>query len=228
MQELVLATREGLAELADPDKAAQMQHYLKSAMPFRGVLSPARKNLTRRLFREHPLPDGLRWEEAVRELWFGARYREERYAALDLMAYRPYARLQSSRHLGLYAELIISGAWWDYVDDTAIHRIGPVLRTEHDAVAPELRGWAIDENRWKRRAAVICQVLARERTDVELLGYCVEVNADDADFFLRKGIGWALRDYAKTDPGWVAGFVAAHPNLSPLSRREALKHAATS
>jgi 3-methyladenine DNA glycosylase AlkD len=74
-----------------------------------------------------------------------------------------------------------------------------------------------------RRSAVIAQLGFKERTRVELLTDVVLVNADDPDFFLRKAIGWALRDYAKVAPDWVAAFVRAHP-LSPLSRREATKH----
>jgi 3-methyladenine DNA glycosylase AlkD len=71
---------------------------------------------------------------------------------------------------------------------------------------------------------VICQLGSRERTDLTLLTEAIEANLDDGDFFLRKGIGWALRQYARTDPGWVRAFVSAHPALSPLSRKEALKH----
>jgi 3-methyladenine DNA glycosylase AlkD len=79
-------------------------------------------------------------------------------------------------------------------------------------------------DRWKRRASIICQLGSKGGTDVELLAHCIEANLDDPDFFLRKGIGWALREFAKTEPGWVRAFIDAHPDLSPLSRREATKH----
>lgn len=87
-----------------------------------------------------------------------------------------------------------------------------------------LRTWARAPDRWLRRTAVICQLGAKDGTDLELLTEAIEANLDDGDFFLRKGIGWALRQYARTDPDWVRSFVAAHPALSPLSRKEALKH----
>ena len=88
-----------------------------------------------------------------------------------------------------------------------------------------MRGWAIDDDRWLRRVAVICQLGAKDRTDRALLTDAVLANAADRDFFLRKAIGWALRDYARTDPAWVRRFVTAHEDeLSPLSKREALKH----
>ena len=87
-----------------------------------------------------------------------------------------------------------------------------------------LRTWARAPDRWLRRTAVICQLGAKDGTDLELLTEAIEANLDDGDFFLRKGIGWALRQHARTDPDWVRSFVAAHPALSPLSRKEALKH----
>ena len=124
----------------------------------------------------------------------------------------------------MYREMIISGAWWDHVDEVS-HRIRDLLLEWPDVISPIVRGWAIDDDRWLRRVAVICQVGAKDRTDRVLLSDAVLANAADRDFFLRKAIGWALRDYARTDPAWVRNFVAAHEDaLSPLSKREALKH----
>ncbi len=96
---------------------------------------------------------------------------------------------------------------------------------DHPAeLTPVLRDWAVATDRWLRRTSIICQLGAKERTDLALLTEAIEANVDDRDFFLRKGIGWALRQYARTDPAWVRTFVDAHPDLSALSRREALKH----
>ena len=120
-------------------------------------------------------------------------------------------------------ELVVTGAWWDLVDETATRLVGPLLRSAPDVLTPTVRAWATDEDRWRRRTAVICQIGAKERTDTALLAAAIEANAADRDFFLRKGIGWALRQHARTDPQWVRDFVAGH-DLSPLSRREALKH----
>jgi 3-methyladenine DNA glycosylase AlkD len=88
---------------------------------------------------------------------------------------------------------------------------------------PTLSAWARDPDRWLRRAAVICQVGLRSATEAELLSDAIGANLGDRDFFLRKAIGWALRDYSRTEPDWVRAFVATR-ELSPLSRREALKH----
>jgi 3-methyladenine DNA glycosylase AlkD len=91
-------------------------------------------------------------------------------------------------------------------------------------VTPVIRSWARDPDLWLRRTAVLCQLGDKGATDLGLLSEVIEANAGDREFFVRKAIGWALRDYARTDPGWVLAYVEAHPSLSPLSRREALKH----
>ena len=100
----------------------------------------------------------------------------------------------------------------------------PIVARLKARLCSVMRAWSRDSNRWKRRTSIICQLGAKQATDVALLTDCIEANIADPDFFLRKGIGWALREFAKTEPGWVRAFVAAHPGLSPLSRREALKH----
>jgi 3-methyladenine DNA glycosylase AlkD len=220
--ELVDAVRHELALVADPAKAGDMQRYMKSAMPFRGVTKPERTRLAKVLFAAQPFTAPEPWIEAVLELWRGAEYREERYLALDLTG--AYPRWQSTGLLPLYDELIVTGAWWDFVDEIASRRIGPILRADHAAVAAVMRTWSRDADRWRRRTSVICQLGSKAATDADLLADCVEANLADPDFFLRKGIGWALREQAKTDPGWVLAFVRTHPTLSPLSRREALKH----
>ncbi len=226
MGALVRAARAGLAELGDPEKATEMRRYMKSEMPFRGVPKPERAGLARRLFAAHPLPDAGTWAATIRTLWRTAEFREERYLAIDLSGHRAYAGWQGTGMLPVYEEMIVTGAWWDFVDEVAIRRVGPLLRAAPETLTPMLRGWAVDEDLWRRRTAVICQIGAKDKTDTELLTDTIESTVstpDGLDFFIRKGIGWALRDYSKTDPDWVRAFVTAHPALSPLSVREALR-----
>lgn len=225
MHELVGRIRGGLAELADPVAAAQMQAYMKSAMPFHGVAKPARERLLRALVREHPLSDRAELLAVVQELWDNAHRREERYLALSVVGHRRYEGwAEPSWVESLYRRWIVVGGWWDYTDDIAGRRIGPLLRAHPGELTPVLRGWARDPDRWLRRSSVICQLGSGAATDLALLSDAVEANVEDPDFFLRKGIGWALRQHAKVDPEWVQAFVEDHPRLSPLSRREALKH----
>lgn len=225
MDEFVNAVRIGLAEAADPGKAPVMRRYMKSEMAFRGVPKPARQQVTRHLFAAYPLPDKESFVATARTLWREADFREERYVAIDLTGDRRYAHWQQSDLLPLYEEFIVSGAWWDYVDEVASRRVGPLLRAEPDVVGPVMRRWALDEDHWRRRTAIICQLGSKEETDLDLLTHAIEASIGERDFFLRKGIGWALRQHARVDPHWVSAFVTAHPGLSPLSVREALKHA---
>lgn len=214
----VEAVRAGLRELADPAKAPEMQAYMKSDMPFLGVQKPRRVALLKSL---PVLSDRDEWLDAVQTLWREATYREERYVALAVSADR---RFQSVELMPWFDEMIVTGAWWDYVDEIASKRVGPLLRSTPDVVRPLMLKWSTDADRWRRRTSIICQLGSKGATDVELLSATIDANADDPDFFLRKGIGWALREFAKTEPGWVRAFVDARPGLSPLSRREALKH----
>lgn len=219
--------REELAAAGDPVRAVQQRSYMKSAMPFHGVASPVLKRILRPILASYAPADRAAWEADVRELWDGATHREERYAATALARARVARRWQDPQALGLYRHLIVTGAWWDHVDEIAAHLVGGVLRGDPRAVTPVIRGWAVDEDVWLRRTALLCQLGRREETDLALLREVVEANVEDRSFWLRKAIGWALRDLARTDPEWVAAEVARlGPRLSGLSRREALKHLA--
>jgi 3-methyladenine DNA glycosylase AlkD len=225
--ELVTEIREVLAAAGDPERARAQQAYMKSAMPFRGIGSPALKAVLRPVLADpaYRIADREEWEATVRELWDGATHREERYAAITLTGHRAYRGWQDPQALPLYEHLVTTGAWWDLVDPVASDRVGPILLRAPERVTPVVRGWATSDDLWLRRAAILSQLKAGERTDTGLLRACVEPNLDDPSFWIRKAIGWALRQYARTDPTWVRTEVERWgPRLSGLSRREALKH----
>ena len=201
--------REGLRERADPVKAPEMQRYMKSEMPFLGVQKPGRVALAREVF---PATVSL---GLVLRLWREATFREERYMALALLE----RRRPEMAALPVYEELIVTGAWWDYVDAVATGPLGALLPD----VADTLRAWSVDEVMWKRRSAIIAQVKRRADTDFALLAECIEPNRGDREFFIRKAIGWALRSYAWVNPAAVVAYCDSH-ELSGLSRREALKN----
>ncbi|WP_081761964.1 DNA alkylation repair protein [Saccharomonospora piscinae] len=221
---LVHAARDGLARLADPQRAPRMREYMKSELPFRGVPTPQRRQLARRVVADHPLPDRASWRRAVLTLWDHAAYREERSLAIDITGHRAHARWQTAESLPLYEHLVVTGAWWDFVDEIAINRLGPILRGDPGTVAPVVRRWAHGHDLWRRRAAVLSQNASGPRTDTALLAECLDATAGDPDFFLRKAVGWALRQYSRSNPEWVRNYVSEHPELAPLSRREALRH----
>jgi 3-methyladenine DNA glycosylase AlkD len=125
----------------------------------------------------------------------------------------------------LWRHLVVTGAWWDVVDDVASHLVGDVLAGHRRGATPTIRAWAVDADLWLRRTAVICQLGHQAETDLDLLRLAIEANVDDPSFWLRKAIGWALRQHARTDPDWVRAEVdRLGDRLSGLSRREALKH----
>jgi 3-methyladenine DNA glycosylase AlkD len=222
--ELIGALRAALRETAQPELAGSMQVYMKSATPYLGVRVPVMRALTRAEAKLRPFTALADLIDTVLELWRAADYREERYAAIALLDTPAARRLRDPALLETLRELILTGAWWDYVDELA-HRVGDLLLGWPGEVRPTLVTWSRSDDRWLRRASIICQLGARDRADLELLTLAIEPSMGDRDFFLRKAIGWALRDYARTDPAWVRSFAATH-ELSPLSRREALKHLA--
>jgi 3-methyladenine DNA glycosylase AlkD len=202
-----------------------MQAYMKSALPFRGVTQPVHRETAKAVFLAHPLRGFEQWRDTILALWRGARFREERYAAIALAADKAYrVHALSVDALPVYDELIAEGAWWDYVDWTAIRLVGPLLREHPRELKPVVRRWSSDANLWRRRASIICQIGAKGETDFRLLDACIRANTGDREFFVRKAIGWALREHSKTDGELVRRYVAEHEDeLSPLSRREAMK-----
>jgi 3-methyladenine DNA glycosylase AlkD len=221
---LAAAMRSRLAAAANPERAPGMQAYMKSEMPYRGVSAPEMRAIAKRVIAEHPLSSCDEWRAAILELWRGAQFREERYAAMELIAHRGHRDCRTPEVLPMYDELITTGAWWDYVDEVA-HHVAELLRKYPDEMRPVMRAWSTDENLWKRRVSIICQISFKKDTDLELLYATIEPNVAERNFFIRKAIGWALRAYAWTDPKEVARYVAANESrLSGLSRREALKN----
>ena len=219
------ALRAALERVADPGRAAGAQAYMKSAMPFLGVSAPLFRRVCRQVFADVRFTDAGEWRTAVLTLWREATFREERYAAIELTGVRAAREFQSPSALPMYEELIVTGAWWDYVDGIAKHRLGPLVRTHPRVVKKAMREWSRDENMWKRRASILCQLGAKDQTDLALLYACIEPSIGSREFFLRKAIGWALRDLAWTNPREVVRYVRANADrLSPLSQREALKN----
>lgn len=222
---LLRAIRQALHHHADPAKAPIMQAYMKSEMPYLGIQIPTQRLAFRTVFRAHPLNSFESWRDTALTLWRQARYREERYAAISLAGFPSYKNFRTLRALPLYKEMIITGAWWDYVDAIATQPLGEILRKFPEPVSATLRKWAIHPNIWLRRSAILAQLHFKADTDLPLLYDCIHPSLGRPEFFLRKAIGWALRQYARTNPEAVVQYVQDHRSrLSPLSVREALKH----
>jgi 3-methyladenine DNA glycosylase AlkD len=207
--------------LRNPELAVPMARYMLDQFPFLGIRTPVvTAALHPILLAAKPAIDEPFLAEAVRKLW--RRPEREYHHAAAYILHRCEKRL-TPVSLPLLRELILEKSWWDSVDALATRCVGPLV-----ARYPKLRGemdaWSTDENMWIRRTAIIHQLGCKDRTDVErLFEYCA-ANAHDREFFIRKAIGWALRQYARTDARAVIRFVEGHPELSNLSKREALKH----
>ena len=222
---LVRTVRRALEQAADPAKAPQMQAYMKSTMPYRGVSSPVLRQLCREAFTAHPLPTVGQWQRVVLELWRDAAFREERYVAVLLTESRLYREFLTFDSVPMLEELIVTGAWWDFADTIAGHSLGAILRAEPRRMKPLMRRWSKDTDMWKRRASILCQLGFKHDTDLKLLYDCIEPSLAHKDFFIRKAIGWSLRQYAWTDPKEVRRYVKANTDrLSGLSVREAMKN----
>lgn len=223
----ISALRTAFAAHSDPVRAMPMRAYMKSALPFYGIAAPLRRHLTATAVKAHPLPDTRSLRDTMLALWRGARYREERYAAMELARVGANGRLMHLDLLPVYERMIVTGAWWDYCDDISGAAIARLLELHPRAMKPVLRRWAKRNDMWLRRAAMLCQRRMKD-IDVQLLYDCINPSIGAGrfagEFFIRKGIGWALRARSYQAPAEVIAFCREHADeLSDLTRREALK-----
>lgn len=211
-----------LASRANPDKAEGMQAYMKTDMPFYGVQKPGRKEIFRQIKKYFSPNDHHEYIATAAALW-ELPHREEKYLAQAVATGFPKFIIPKS--LRLYRRFIVEGAWWDFVDETANHMIRKLVLDHPKEVWPIVDSWIHHQDMWLRRTAIICQIGLKENTDTDrLYRFCAE-GMHEREFFIRKAIGWALREYAKTDPESVATFATDHrEEMSGLSYREATKH----
>jgi 3-methyladenine DNA glycosylase AlkD len=227
-QGYVDALRACFAAHADAPRAAEMQAYMKSAMPFVGLPAPLRRQLAADVLRAHPLADADELLGTMQQLWRTAAFREERYTAIELGHKGRLARSAGLRLLPLYEEMIQRGAWWEYCDDISGNGLPPLLQRFPAAMKPLLRRWAVGTDFWLRRAAILCQRKMRADFDAVLFYDCILPSIGSSpfasEFFIRKGIGWALRERAYRAPDEVRAFCREYAaQLSPLTLREALR-----
>ena len=221
MHERVAFIVEGLTRRADPARAGQMARYMKTTMPFHGVARPDLDKVVRDALRRWPIESLDDYRTTVHALW-ALPHREEKYAAIAIA--RRQERFVRAENLDLYRSMIVGGAWWDLVDDFA-HVVCHLLLTDRARTRPVLDAWIDDDDLWLRRIAILSQIDAKNETDEEMLfSYCTR-HMSEREFFIRKAIGWALRQYARTSPDAVLAFCEANrERMSGLTFREATKH----
>jgi 3-methyladenine DNA glycosylase AlkD len=225
LPQIVQLVRRELQAVAVPARVAAMQAYMKSSEPCLGVAAVPLRAGCRRAFAAVTLANPAAWRTLVLQLWRGAAFREERYAAIELAADRRARGFQNIDALPMYEEMIVTGAWWDLVDGIATRRLGEIMIADPRPMRKAMLEWSRSDNIWKRRGAILCQLHFKSDTDMALQHRIMEPNLESKEFFIAKAIGWALRHYARTDPDAVRRYVAENgARMQPLSRREALKH----
>jgi 3-methyladenine DNA glycosylase AlkD len=215
---------EELTRSADPERAAGQQGYMKRALPFLGLRVPAVRSLTHAACKRHPCTSEAQFRATASQLFASAKYQEHRYAAVSICTFRGHRQFQSPNAFETYREMIVTAEWWDITDELS-HLFGALLLSHPGATKALLRKWAHDENIWLRRVSIIAQLGLAAKVDLPLLFDNIEPSLQSSEFFLRKAIGWALRDVAKTNPEATRSYVTENDGrLSPLSKREALKN----
>jgi 3-methyladenine DNA glycosylase AlkD len=204
---------------ADPIKAQPMKKYMKNLFEFLGIPKPQRLLLKKELLKKERLPGVERLEEIIKQLW-QLPGREYQYFGFELVEH--YRKQLKEQDIDFLEYMIINKSWWDTVDFIAANLVGPhFIRFPH-MVGPYTAKWMASGNMWLQRTALLFQLKYKAGTDVELMFQIIGQLADSKEFFIRKAIGWALREYSKTDSAAVLNFVESQP-LSNLSKREALK-----
>jgi 3-methyladenine DNA glycosylase AlkD len=206
---------------ADPSQAGPMKKYMRDQFEYLGIKTPERVALLKDFYAEHGLPFVVELRPILLDLW-GLPQREFQYAAVGLLD----RLVEAIPHefIGTIEYLIVTKSWWDTVDGLAGEVVGvhfyrfPKVRQKY------LAQWRRSENFWLRRTCLLFQLGYKGDTDFDLLCDLIRENLGSKEFFINKAIGWALRQYARTDPKAVKRFVNATKGLSPLSRREAMKH----
>jgi len=204
---------------ANPEKAAGMKAYMKGQFEYLGLQTPVRKALTKEFFKEYGYPDPEESKHIAEYCW-QLPYREYKYFAMELMVRMKKKSGHDAIHL--YEELITKESWWDTIDLIAPSLVGHHLMEYHEERSHYINKWIRSGNIWLQRSCILFQLKYKADTDTRLLSGIILKLKDSKEFFIRKAIGWSLREYSKTDPGFVVRFVQSH-DLSGLSHREALK-----
>ena len=209
-----------LIKHANPEKKPSMEKYMKNHFVYFGVNSPSRKLAEAELYSQWKPSNLIELKSWVKLLW-KQEQREFQYVALEILGKRK--KWLSVEDFPFMEDLITTKSWWDTVDMLAGKNLGEILHNNPQIMEQKIHEYTAHENMWINRSAIISQLGFKSDTNVELLEFSILPHTESKEFFIQKAIGWALRQYAKTNPSWVLDFVEKYP-LKPLSKREALKH----
>ncbi|MDG5787409.1 DNA alkylation repair protein [Evansella sp. AB-P1] len=198
-----------------------MEKYMKNKFPFLGIKTPERKLLLKEFYTKTKILEKKELpEKFLREVWSWPE-REYQYAVISMLLAKP--QWLKAEHVPWLEELITTKSWWDTIDTIASNVVGPLFLRSPHLIETYIDQWKVAENFWLKRTAILFQLKYKEKTNEELLFHIIQLNREDNEFFIRKAIGWALREYSKTAPEKVEAFIQQEP-LSNLSVREGMKH----
>ncbi len=220
MESYILTLRKMFEENRNEQNAFHMEKYMKNHFKFFGIKSQKRREIEKQFFRETGILKEPFNQEFVMEVW-KLDEREFQYAALDYI--EKSLKKLIKEDLPFIERLIMSKSWWDTVDVLGPKAVGAIASKYPEVIEETISGWAISNHMWLRRAAILFQLKYKENTNEELLYQYIRQNADSKEFFIQKAIGWALREYSKTNPDSVQRFID-HQKLAPLSVREGSKY----
>jgi 3-methyladenine DNA glycosylase AlkD len=206
-------------ENRNDENAVSMKKYMKDHFPFLGIKSPLRKELEKQFFKETEIMKMPFDKDFVKGLW-GKDEREYHYTAITYIG--KFIKKLPKDVVPFFEELITTKSWWDSVDSIA-PLVGELARKYPEIIEETIDGWAVDDNFWLRRSAILFQLKYKQQTNEDLLYDYIGKNADSKEFFIQKAIGWALREYSKTNPVSVKAFIEGN-RLAPLSVREGSKY----
>ncbi len=217
---VIVELKQILIRHSQPEKIQGMQAYMKNLFPFLGVSATARKTA----FKEFlGIWNPQNKEELIQfsyALW-NQPEREFQYIAMEFIS--KYIKYLEASDIPFIQELILQKSWWDTVDMLAGSYLGKILLKYPKSLPQTIEEFAAHPNMWINRSGIICQLKFKEKTKTDWLEFAIIPHLQSREFFHQKAIGWALRQYARTNPIWVLDFVNKYP-LKPLSKREALKH----
>lgn len=203
----------------NPDNSIPMKAYMKNQFEFLGIKTPLRRELAKPFFKEMDKKAPIN-KELVESLW-NEEFREFQYLGVDYLI-REKKKLQKD-DINFIKDLITKKPWWDTVDLIASHLVGEICKKYPELVDEYILKWSQGEDMWLRRTAILFQLKYKENTNTKVLEKVILDNNEDKEFFIEKAIGWALREYSKTNKEWVKNFIATN-KLSNLSIREASKY----
>jgi 3-methyladenine DNA glycosylase AlkD len=216
-----------LTPLGDPQKAGDQAAYMKTEQPFFGVMQALRVPVSREMCERFAPRNFGEYKRNALALWDAGRakggQRDLQYAAIFYL--ERFKAYHTPALLPLCKRLVEQGAWWDLVDWIATKLVSPIVDKHRRVAAPAMRKWIEDPHLWVRRTAILSQLSNKREADLDMLfGFCL-ARAEEKDFFIRKAIGWALRDHSKTHPTEIRAFLISHKHrFSNLSVREGGKH----